>query len=169
VSIFEYDFGDPTKKNSKHFATNALRKLKTTRHPDVLKFVDAVETDSIIYILTERVIPLQNVLKKWTLRETQEREDWLLWGLHRISVRSYFYVYLFFDLPDPLQVALAFLNDPCLSTHGNVCINSIFISPSGEWKLGGFELLSSKKDDLPVLYVLSTLLNSIGNLQSDPG
>ena len=52
-----------------------------------------------------------------------------------------------------VQVALAFLNDTCSSTHGRVCVSSIFITPSGEWKLGGFELLSSSKDDAPVLYV----------------
>lgn len=32
-------------------------------------------------------------------------------------------------------------------------VDSIFISPSGEWKLGGFELLSNPKDDAAVLYV----------------
>ena len=52
-----------------------------------------------------------------------------------------------------VQVALAFLNDTCSSTHGRVCVSSIFITPSGEWKLGGFELLSTPKDDAPVLYV----------------
>lgn len=37
--------------------------------------------------MTERVNPLQPVLSKWSSRDAQEREDWLLWGLHRISVR----------------------------------------------------------------------------------
>jgi hypothetical protein len=54
------------------------------------------------------------------------------------------------------KVALAFINDSCNSTHGNLNINSIFISPSGEWKLGGFEVLSSPKDELAVLYVCSS-------------
>lgn len=51
------------------------------------------------------------------------------------------------------QVALAFINDSVASTHGSVRPNAIFISPSGEWKLGGFEVLSNPKDDNPVLYV----------------
>ncbi|KAG6857787.1 hypothetical protein H0H87_004203 [Tephrocybe sp. NHM501043] len=136
VSVFEYDFGDQSKRNNKQFATNALRKLRSTRHPDVLKFMDAVETDTTIYIMTERVRPLQSVLKTWSTREAKPREDWLLWGLHRISV------------------ALTFLNDPCASTHGKVNINSIFISPSGEWKLGGFELFSNPKEESPILYTL---------------
>ena len=51
------------------------------------------------------------------------------------------------------QVALAFINDSCTSTHGNINVNSIFISPSGEWRLGGFEVLSTPKEENAVLYV----------------
>lgn len=51
------------------------------------------------------------------------------------------------------QIALAFLNDTCASTHGNLTIDSVFLAPSGEWRLGGFELLSTTKDDNPVLFV----------------
>lgn len=72
----------------KTFAQNALRKLRTTRHPDVVKFMDAVETDTTIYIMTERVKPLQVALMTWSSRGSREKEDWLLWGLHKISVRS---------------------------------------------------------------------------------
>lgn len=58
-----------------------------------------------------------------------------------------------------VQVALAFLNDSVQSTHGNVRVDSIFISPSGEWKLGGFEVLSNAKDDAAVLYVSQDTYN----------
>lgn len=87
VSIFEYELNDFVKKNAKTLAQNALRKLRTTRHPDILKFMDAVESDTVIYIMTERVRPLQPELSKWASKSVQEKEDWLLWGLHRISVR----------------------------------------------------------------------------------
>ncbi len=97
--------------------------------------MDAIESDTSIFIMTERVRPLSSTLPLWASRKAQEKEDWLLWGLHRISV------------------ALTFLNDPCTSSHGRVCTHSIFISPSGEWKLGGFELLSNPKDDAAILYV----------------
>lgn len=48
------------------------------------------------------------------------------------------------------------MNDSAASTHGNIRVDSVLISASGEWKLGGFELLSSPKDDAAVLYVRST-------------
>ncbi|KAJ6602181.1 armadillo-type protein [Mycena sp. CBHHK59/15] len=134
VSVFEYDCN--ARRGMMPIAKNALKKLRTTRHPDVLKFMDVVETETTIHIVTERVRPLQTALQSWASRGTQEREDWLMWGLHRVSV------------------ALAFLNDSCASTHGNIRVNSIFISPSGEWKLGGFELLSNPKEESAVLYTL---------------
>jgi SCY1-like protein 1 len=119
----------------------------------VLKFIEVVETDNTIHIVTERVTPLAGALHAQATKTAREREDWLLWGLHRISV-------VYSSRRDRgaclcclMQVALAFVNDPAASTHGNVCINSIFISPSGEWKLGGLELLSSPQDEAAVLYV----------------
>ncbi|KAJ7594647.1 hypothetical protein C8J56DRAFT_927286, partial [Mycena floridula] len=142
VSVFEYDFSQ--KQTFAPLAKNALRKLRTIRHPDVLKFMDAVESDNMIYIMTERVRPLRPDLQARQTKGSQEKEDWLLWGLHRISV------------------ALAFINDSCASSHGNVRIDSIFISPSGEWRLGGFELLSNPKDDAAVLYTYGHLLGSSG-------
>lgn len=51
------------------------------------------------------------------------------------------------------KVALSFVNDQAASTHGNVHVDSIFLSPSGEWRLGGFEVLSNPKDEGAALYV----------------
>lgn len=51
------------------------------------------------------------------------------------------------------QNTLSFINDEALSVHGNIRLTSIFISPSGEWRLGGFEVLSSMKEDDAVIYV----------------
>lgn len=140
VSVFEYDLVHPLNKPTVPLARNALRKLRTIRHPDILKFMDVVESDSAIFIMTERVRPLQTALQAMPPRGAQEKEEWLLWGLHRVSV------------------ALTFINDSASSTHGNVRPKSIFITPSGEWKLGGFEILSNPKDDLAVLYTMGGLL-----------
>ena len=87
MSVFEYDFSDATKRGAKPFAQNALRKLRTTRHPDTLKFMDVVESETSILIMTERVRPLSAVLPQYANKSAREREDWLLWGLHRVSVR----------------------------------------------------------------------------------
>ncbi|KLO19476.1 ARM repeat-containing protein [Schizopora paradoxa] len=134
VSVFYFDANQPGKRNQLPLAKNALRKLRTVRHPDVLKFIDAVESDTSVYIMTERVQPLGKALQALSSKGEKEKEEWLMWGLQRLST------------------ALAFVNDPCSSTHGNIRVDSIFLSPSGEWKLGGFDVLSSAKDEAAVLY-----------------
>ncbi|KAG8962609.1 hypothetical protein FRC03_003978 [Tulasnella sp. 419] len=140
VSVFVFDSTVPTGKSTLPLAKNALRKLRTIRHPDVLKFIDVVETDTITYIVTERIRPLSKLLADWAHKPVNARQEWLIWGLHRISV------------------ALAFINESCQSTHGNVRVNSVFISPSGEWKLGGFEVLSNPADEAAALYTLGGIV-----------
>ncbi|TIB87353.1 ARM repeat-containing protein [Wallemia mellicola] len=102
-------------------ANNALRKLRTLRHPQILKYVDAIETDTMIYIATERATPLSTFLPS-------DDTIWLTWGLQNISQ------------------ALSFLHTLTNSIHGAVSSDSIFISESGEWKLGGFELATSQSE-----------------------
>jgi SCY1-like protein 1 len=133
-----------------------LRKLRTIRHPDILKFIDVVETDTSISIMTERVRPLGPALQEWASKPAKAQEEWIIWGLHRISVR--FSPHRRIATEDGIQVALAFINDSCTSTHGNINVNSIFISPSGEWRLGGFEVLSTPKEENAVLYVCNVHL-----------
>jgi SCY1-like protein 1 len=52
-----------------------------------------------------------------------------------------------------LQRTVKFINDEATSIHGNLKVASVFTSESGEWKLGGFEVLSNVKDDDAVIYV----------------
>lgn len=90
ISIFEYDHSSAQNKKLLPLAKNALRKLRTVRHPDVLKFLDVVETDSTIHIMTERVRPLKGAWEEMgSGKGEKEREDWFVWGLHRISVSFY--------------------------------------------------------------------------------
>jgi SCY1-like protein 1 len=49
--------------------------------------MDAIEADGTVYIMTERVKPLSVDLSSWEAKPAKERQDWLLWGLHRITVR----------------------------------------------------------------------------------
>jgi SCY1-like protein 1 len=86
VSIFEFNANNPGKQKLMPLAKNTLRKLRTVRHPDVLKFIDAVETEGTIHIMTERVTPLSSAIQDRSAKSQKEREDWLMWGLHRISV-----------------------------------------------------------------------------------
>lgn len=48
---------------------------------------------------------------------------------------------------------MKFINNDCGMVHGNVRISSIFTNKAGEWKLGGFELLDSMKEESPMIMV----------------
>ncbi|KAL8642492.1 MAG: hypothetical protein Q9228_000842 [Teloschistes exilis] len=58
---------------------------------------------------------------------------------------------------DTVEGTLSFINDEATSVHGNVRLTSIYTSQSGEWRLGGFELLSSMKDDNAIIYTMGSL------------
>ncbi|KAI9453132.1 armadillo-type protein [Lactarius psammicola] len=139
VSVFE--FNSQKWRNLLPVAQNALRRLRVTRHPDILKFMDAVEADGTIYIMTERVKPLSAELSSLESTSVKDKQDWILWGLHRITN------------------ALSFIHTSCNAAHGTVRIGSIFISSSGEWKLGGFELFSDPTEQNAVLVTYAGDLN----------
>lgn len=44
--------------------------------------------------------------------------------------------------------------------HGSVKVASVFTNKAGEWKLGGFELLCSMKEESPIILVRHDHLQS---------
>lgn len=65
-------------------AKNAVRKLRTLRHPGVVRIIDTVETDTYIYIATERVVPLS-----WHVRRDALNAETIKWGLYSTAVGSH--------------------------------------------------------------------------------
>ncbi|KAI1658075.1 ARM repeat-containing protein [Daldinia decipiens] len=132
-SIFAFDI--PSNKARLPLAKNAVKKLRTMRHPGVIKVLDTVETDSYIYIATERVVPL-----RWHVKRKSLSPETIKWGLYSIAR------------------TVKFINDEGSSVHGSLRVASIYTSESGEWKLGGFEVLSNVKDDDAVVYTYGSLV-----------
>ena len=60
------------------------------------------------------------------------------------------------------QRTIKFINDDASSIHGSLKVASVYTSESGEWKLGGFEVLSSIKDDDAVIYTYGSLVPDSG-------
>ncbi|KAF4548049.1 Hypothetical protein D9617_32g091690 [Elsinoe fawcettii] len=136
-SIFSFDV--VANKARLPLAKNALRKFKTLRHPGIVKVLDTVETDTYIYVATERIEPLG-----WKTRRNALAEGSIKWGLHNIAK------------------TLRFINDEAASVHGNVRVSSVFTGESGEWKLAGLEALSSMKEDDAVIYTYGSLVPDSG-------
>ncbi|XP_071711478.1 uncharacterized protein [Rutidosis leptorrhynchoides] len=110
---------------------NGVKRLRTVRHPNVLSFLhsteaeinDGTSTKVTIYIVTEPVMPLAEKIKELGLQGTQ-RDEYYAWGLHRIAK------------------AVSFLNNDCKLVHGNICLESVVVTQTLDWKLHGFDVLS---------------------------
>ncbi|KAL1955991.1 hypothetical protein VTO42DRAFT_7891 [Malbranchea cinnamomea] len=132
-SIFTFEIA--ANKSRLPLAKNAVRKLRTLRHPGVLKVLDTIETDAQIYVVTERVAPLS-----WPVKRRSLNEETAKWGLYTVAS------------------TLKFINEDAHSVHGAVRVSSIYTSESGEWKLGGLDILSSMKEDDAIIYAHGSLM-----------
>ncbi|KAI3800028.1 hypothetical protein L1987_35335 [Smallanthus sonchifolius] len=112
-------------------ARNGVKRLRTVRHPNILSFLHSTEaeisdgssTKVVIYIVTEPVMPLAEKIKELGLQGIQ-RNEYYAWGLYRIAK------------------AVSFLNNDCKLVHGNVCLESVVVTPTLDWKLHAFDALS---------------------------
>ncbi|VVC89636.1 unnamed protein product, partial [Leptidea sinapis] len=123
VSIFLFD----VQKHSEtlfDIAKASLKKLKTIRHPSLLHYLESCETEKFLYVATEYVDPLATHLMDMKI-DGQQRDLFLAWGLFQITR------------------ALSFFNNDGNMKHNNVCLYSVFVTTAGEWKLGGFEFITS--------------------------
>ncbi|KUI74200.1 putative inactive serine/threonine-protein kinase scy1 [Cytospora mali] len=136
-SIFSFDI--TANRSQLALAKNALKKLRTLRHPGVIKVLDTVETDTYIYIATERLVPL-----RWHIKRKSLSPETLKWGIYSVAR------------------TVKFINDEATSIHGNLRVGSIYTSESGEWKLGGFEILSNVKDDDAIIYTYGSMVPDSG-------
>ncbi|KAH9490194.1 Protein-associating with the carboxyl-terminal domain of ezrin [Bulinus truncatus] len=105
-------------KNAEGKDSHLLKKcaliLKTLRHPNIIRFVGYNESSSHVWLATESVLPFTT-----TVHELSSEE--LCVGLY-----------------DILQ-GLDFLHSKLGMSHNNLCLFSVYVSPDGMWKLGGFE------------------------------
>ena len=123
-TIFVHDLKGASPAQSSA-ARNAMKKLRTIKHPYLVKCLDAGEINDqkgggTIYIVTEPVQPLSEVLS-----ELQQTPASIVWGVYTLAA------------------AVNFLNIDCKIVHGQVSIEAIFVDRGMDWKLGGFELCSA--------------------------
>ena len=125
VSIFKIKL-DGLSSSRKEACTNGFSRIKTIRHPNVLKYLDGIENDKEILIVTEPIKPLQDWLK--VAKEVNSEEQFeaaLAWGLRCICN------------------ALQFLANDCELLHGLLCSDSVFVTEGGDWKLGRLDMVAA--------------------------
>ncbi|KAL5039323.1 Nuclear aminoacylation-dependent tRNA export pathway component [Batrachochytrium dendrobatidis] len=134
VSVFIFDCN--LHRDKLDLAQNALRRAKTIRYPDILRYIDGCETETQIIIGTESVTPL--------IHDQSKLQDANLVSLGLFKLAS----------------ALKFLTQDCALIYANVRLTSIFSTQSGEWKLGGLDFLSSLKDENPPIFRHAIMISS---------
>lgn len=117
VSIFQFD--KQQFRSMYKFFINCARKLSIIKIPGVLRVVEVIDQDLTLYLVTEHVKPLSSSV---------DSVDSKLIGIYDISK------------------ALRFLHQETNSVHGKINHDAVFVTDSGEWKLGGFELLTNLND-----------------------
>ncbi|XP_015875700.3 uncharacterized protein LOC107412432 [Ziziphus jujuba] len=130
VSIFSLS-GSNAQDGHLAAGRNGVKRLRTVRHPNILSFLHSTETETFdgnttkvtIYIVTEPVVPLSEKIKELNLEGTQ-RDEYYAWGLNQIAK------------------AVSFLNNDCKLIHGNVCLASVVVTQTLDWKLHAFDVLS---------------------------
>ncbi|KAE8723643.1 hypothetical protein F3Y22_tig00012104pilonHSYRG00040 [Hibiscus syriacus] len=130
VSIFSLS-GNNQQDGRLAAGRNGVKRLRTVRHPNILSFLYSTEVETFdgsgtkvtIYIVTEPATPLSEKIRELGL-EGAQRDEYYAWGLHQIAK------------------AVSFLNNDCKLVHGNVCLESVVVTHTLDWKLQAFDVLS---------------------------
>jgi len=107
-------------------ARHAFAKTRTLRHPHILSMVDGQNKDGkALEIVTEAVTPLPDWIKSQEGRmDPDQLSAVLVWGLRCVLE------------------ALNFLHTQNLC-HGMVCMESIFVTKAGDFKLWGLDIIAN--------------------------
>ncbi|XP_034037770.1 LOW QUALITY PROTEIN: N-terminal kinase-like protein [Thalassophryne amazonica] len=127
VSVFVYEVAQGTEEQTQ-LAKAAFKRMKTLRHPNILAYVDGLETEKSLYVVTEQVTPLVVHLKA-KAEKGGAGELEISWGLHQIVK------------------ALSFLINDCHLLHNNLGVWAVFVDRAGEWKLGGLDHVTPEQGD----------------------
>lgn len=111
-------------KDTLVLAKNMASKLKRLRIPGVIKVLDSVETDTSVIIAVEPSTPLTQTFEELS-------SDAKTWGLAH------------------LLKTLGHIHKEAKCVLGNLNLGSVYVTESGEWALGGFELCTSIASDGP--------------------
>lgn len=127
VSVFVYEVAQGSDQQTQ-LAKAAFKRMKTLRHPNILAYVDGLETEKSLYLVTEQVTPLAVHLKAQAEKGGAGELE-VSWGLHQIVK------------------ALSFLINDCHLLHNNLGVWAVFVDRAGEWKLGALDHVSPEQGD----------------------
>lgn len=152
VSIFEFNLKIDKNLRYLKYVKNGLKKLKSLNLlPGIVKLIEIIENDSFIYIITERVKPLQDLIDFDYPESKCMNYEVLMLGIYQLTT------------------CLKFINNEGNSIFLNLNRDSIYINEIGEWKLFNFEYCISYNDlnnDLSNLFNYSSYQQQSEDLPS---
>ena len=126
-SVFKFVGNAQRDRRGIETARNGAKRLKLTRHPNVVHLRESLEVEKgeeiIIYVVTEAVQPLEEHLRL-VPSGTHQRDEYFALGLRQVAT------------------AVSFLANDCKLVHGGVCMATVFVTERLDWKLGGLDLVS---------------------------
>lgn len=125
-------------------ALHHFHRIKRLIHPRILRAHATLDTDypdeskpapgldslektaatGTLIIITEQAIPLDDWLENLNPHTPQANAAAVSWGIHNVVE------------------ALGFLHAQAKLAHGMVCPDAVFVTPAGDFKLGGFDLIT---------------------------
>ncbi|XP_077645729.1 N-terminal kinase-like protein [Lonchura striata] len=129
VSVFAHSLAPGGDPGATGLARAGLKRLRSLRHPNILGYLDSLETEQCLYLVTEAVTPLRRHLRLHPPSGDAGEQE-VAWGLQR------------------LLTALAFLGASGLVHHA-LGLDAVFVDPGGEWKLGGLERVAATSEGTP--------------------
>lgn len=134
LSIFRLEIKDSTISLIDR-AKQSLKRIKTLRHPSILKYIDSSENDKFICIVTEGIMPLIEYLETISSDFSEiQRHLFISYGLLNVAK------------------GISFLNNDCQLNHNNINMHSIFVNTSGVWKIGGLDCICNVDETPPPLH-----------------
>ncbi|KAI1295404.1 putative inactive serine/threonine-protein kinase scy1 [Halotydeus destructor] len=133
VSIFRHEV-KPGREDAFEKAKASVKRLKTLRHPNIMTYIDSLETEKFVCVVTEHVQPLDKYIQNSNFTSEQKRLA-ISWGLYQVSK------------------GLSFLVNDCNLNHNNIFMGSIYVNDSANWKIGGLDYVTSVGGPIPPKYV----------------
>eukprot|EP00906_Rhabdomonas_costata_P014142 RCo020337 len=120
VCIFSFEIKPNSSADVVELCRNCVKKMRTLMLPNVLKYIDGMETPQGIYIVTEPVVPLRTYLDGMDDEDRATLREFTSWGLYSVIK------------------GLEHLHSGNF-VHGNFGMHSIYVNKCGDWKLFGLD------------------------------
>ena len=125
VTLFRFNKADKALGAKLPLAKQGWAKIRTIKHPGILNFINGMESDDSIILVTEIALPLEVWAKQQQDTKSAITVDEIIWGCKCVLE------------------ALQFIHTKCNFIHGFISPHSIFVCKNGDWKLGLLDLASN--------------------------